>query len=875
MGHDTDREHGPTGLSCWGAKQRRPFVGAVVFWAGCAIGTAWHPGTADAWSLAGALALISLYWCWRRDSNPVMESIGWAAMAIAILCSSIGWAIVRDASLRQVLNDRYTETQGGVYVEVEGRVSESVEFKRTPVQPLLAARGDANRDSAVFSLSVDRVNGEDLGGLCAPWGTVSVWTGPDVIDLRVGEQVRVRGLFEAISRPLNPGEFDRAAHARRNGIAGRVRAAGRESIEKLNDADGLPLRWRMRRFRYEIRQRACSWLLTGLSIRSGTDWLEVAQDDGEESRALLAALLLGDRSTSLRSLEQSFRRTGLVHLLTISGAHLAIFVGLIVCLARLLNVSPQYERVAVVSLVSSYLLILPVEAPLVRAGLMVGVYAVSGLAGRRVDPLSVVGVTAIFVLLWMPWEAITASFQLTYGIVIGMMTLTRQVRIAMFGSKTDFELLSRPRQVIEMIKTATASSIAAWIWATPLTAFHFGSAATLVAPLSVILAPVVALLLTLGYLKCLVTAIFPALAGAAGSVVLTVTDCFIWTVEAADGIPWASVRVPFPGLTWVILVIGFLLFVTTIEESRSRLQIWTWRVCGLLLLLWLLRGHVPGSSALVSGLRRDDGRITMLAVGNGSCYLLESQGRTAVFDCGSGTNSLAGSTIISPSLHRLGVLRVNDLIISHADMDHYNAAAEVISVCTVDRLVVNSPLLATAGRMPGAGVAHLIDFARAAGIQLVVADAGHSTTIGRMRLDWLAPPPLPPARLAAGGRPLTDNELGAVIRVSINGRRLLLTGDTQREGMHRLLNLPGDSLRSDILELPHHGSWDESAAELVSRVNPRIVLQSTAIGRLVADRWAVPLAGMDRYVTARDGAVTILINTLGEIHVETWADTTH
>jgi beta-lactamase superfamily II metal-dependent hydrolase len=109
-----------------------------------------------------------------------------------------------------------------------------------------------------------------------------------------------------------------------------------------------------------------------------------------------------------------------------------------------------------------------------------------------------------------------------------------------------------------------------------------------------------------------------------------------------------------------------------------------------------------------------------------------------------------------------------------------------------------------------------------------------------------------------------------VVRVEAPGGSALLCGDIQAEAMARLLaadDAGGLSLRADVMELPHHGSFHEVAVEFVNRVDPGVVLQSTGQRRWSSDRWAAPLAGRERLVTARDGACGVRVGGRGGIVV--------
>ena len=122
----------------------------------------------------------------------------------------------------------------------------------------------------------------------------------------------------------------------------------------------------------------------------------------------------------------------------------------------------------------------------------------------------------------------------------------------------------------------------------------------------------------------------------------------------------------------------------------------------------------------------------------------------------------------------------------------------------------------------------------------------------------------------------TSNEASMVIRVDLGPHRLLLCGDLQGRGVEDVMaNRDADTLQASIMELPHHGSWSEVSAALVRLVDPQIVLQSTAGGRMIGDRWNEELALRARYVTAECGATIVQLAPDGSPQVQTHLGTSH
>ena len=258
----------------------------------------------------------------------------------------------------------------------------------------------------------------------------------------------------------------------------------------------------------------------------------------------------------------------------------------------------------------------------------------------------------------------------------------------------------------------------------------------------------------------------------------------------------------------------------------------------------------------------------MFAVGDGSCYLLQLPGHTLMFDCGSQQYFDIAQASILPTLKQMGVTRIDTLILSHADMDHYGGSLDLADHIPVGRVFVPPQLLADARANPGTATAYLVDGLTERGLTPRTMTRGWSQTIGgavasggggaELTALW------PPADFA----PKRTNDTSILLAIDTAGRRLFLNGDIADEAMTNLMQL--EDLHADITDLPHHGSIVKSSPAWVLAVSPSIALQSSGRTRLYQDGWPAILEGMEvtRFVTARDGMVQVRVDKDGAI--QTW-----
>ncbi len=820
---------------------RRPVILLALLCAGVLAANLIEVQTIWPWlALAAVLSGAVLIAHWRSRLLPIPAPM---LLSIALLLLSMCWASVREhrvngASLAAMATDR------DHLWHIEGRIASPPTVK-TPGRGSLGRYG-FQEPITVFRFQVQRAihsNGqsEPMNGV-----VLARVNGPGY-HWNIGDRLQLIGMLRAFPPAKNPGETDLAQIARAQGLAGLLDVATTESVVELGvESEWL---WRLRRWQGDLRARAAGWIRQDLP-----------ETDETQRDALLAALMLGERGPGLDGLDKSFTRVGLAHLLAISGMHLAILVLTGLLIVRLFSWPPAIERLVIALLVIAYLVIVPARIPVWRAGVMVLAFLGAGVAGRRLDHLNLWAIAAIAVLLWRPSEIIAPGAQLSFGVVLAFIALTPHLRQKMFGEPGDAELLSPADDIFEQCKTIVTATLVAWLVATPLVAHHFGVICPL-APLATLPAMLLThIALAAGYLKALTAVILPSVGVILAPVLAIATDGLIGLVDRVDRLPLSSLPVQPPGALWTIAatsaVVWWIRF--PVDASASRWRKWAAPVVIVLLGVWLLRPYLPRWIDPTP----DRSRIIMLAVGNGSCYIIESGGEAVMFDAGSGNYLGIGDSTIIPAVRRLGILNVSTLILSHGDVDHFAAAIEVMNELHTRRLLITTDMMHQAQADPLGPMALVMNEAERLGVQLIIADAGYEADYGPSHWTWLHPRP--------EGDYRTSNEASMVIRVEMEPHHILLTGDVQGVGMVEVMEqCDPDDLACSIMELPHHGSWSEMSAEFVRLANPDIILQSTAEGRLIGDRWRDELADRRRYVTAVHGATVVELDRDGSTRVRT------
>lgn len=570
--------------------------------------------------------------------------------------------------------------------------------------------------------------------------------------------------------------------------------------------------------------------------------------------ALLCALVLGDSDPELRDVQEQFRRTGTSHHLAISGMHIAVMGGVVFMIARLLRLSPRVAWWAAMIFVSLYGIAALPSAPVVRSVLLWLAIGVAILSRRATDLLQLLALVVIAMLLYHPLDLFNAGFQLSFGIVLGLIVLTKPMS-HLFGMHKRDESESVPTRWIlraaayidSRIILVLAAGVVAWLVSMPVIASHFTQLNPWAIFASIAIAPVVFVALIAGVMKIVFTAAFPSLAWLWADVAQVPTMGMRLSVEWLGKLPYGDVPLP-PPAWWMIGLFYTTLLLAAIGWSKpsARILCRLAHAAAIFVLLWM-----PYRSTITQAATGQSLRVTLLSVGAGQCAVIEPpSGRVVLIDAGSLSLADPVRRAIAPYLRARGITQIDTITVSHANSDHFSAVGELVEAYGVREIMVapNFYGSATDNPMLAETIAQLNRNQRPP----TTVAPGHVMPLGtETSIKVLWPP--------ASARDLRSNDQSLVLMLTHAGTRILFTGDIEDDAMRELIKDP-DAIRADVLIAPHHGSHESATATFLQAVSAKQTIASndrTLTGKQL--RFDTLVAGTPFYRTHTSGAVTVVI----------------
>lgn len=594
-----------------------------------------------------------------------------------------------------------------------------------------------------------------------------------------GQYIRVSGTISFFQNAPNPGNFNQRFYYRKQGITGALKQARLEEIRAFTGKAGW--KYRLLEWMSDIREKTAEQILAYL---------------GEEKGGVLCSMMLGDRAYMDEEVRENYQKSGIGHLLAISGLHVS-FVGMgIYEILRHASFTRTFAAGGSCAVLILYAVLTGGSISAVRAAVMFLIRMGAEVTGREYDGLTAAGTAMLLMLSFNPLQLFDAGFLLSFGAVLG-------VYLILPFWQTEGE--AKWKRTIKM-------SLSVQLAVLPIMLYYYYEISPYSIFWNLLAVPLAGIVLACGF---------------AGILTGTVVSGGLWPARISYGISGlilgiyeegSRIMLEIPGARWVagrpgtVQILAYYM-VLAVMLACFRFGKKKAAYTGILAAV-LLMGFPHG--------RAGELEIYMMNVGQGDAFFLRGpKGGTYLIDGGSSTVSDVGKYRIEPFLKSEGVGKLDYVWVSHGDIDHLGGIEEMLKRqkygIRIERIV-----------LPGERFwdEKLYEFAQTAteyGAKVYTVEAGQILREGEMELFCI----WPGDEKEKEEMPEPGNEASMVLALRYRRFDMLFTGDLENDAEDTVSARIGElqeqkklSDRFEVLKVGHHGSRNATSERLLEITRP-------------------------------------------------------
>ncbi|TCT16363.1 competence protein ComEC [Natranaerovirga pectinivora] len=617
------------------------------------------------------------------------------------------------------------------------------------------------------------------------------------INLHLKDEVWMEGTLYKLQLPRNDGAWNEKLYYHIRGIDFRFFANEINILEK-----NLSFFQSLKNFRSKVEENYYNLL-------------------AKEDAGIISAMVIGERRGLDGEIRELFQKSGIAHILAISGLHITLIGLFIFQLLKYMRINIRLSGIITIIFLIIYCIFTGASISTQRAVLMVSVLLGSYIFGRTYEIFSALALAGIILLIINPLFIFDVGFQLSFAAVLGIRIITPFLQ----------SYIKWDNKVIKLL----CGSTAAYISTTPIIAFYYYEIPVYAIIVNILIIPLLSVLVPVAFLAGVVSFFSMTLGKILIGIVFFILQFIKFVSEFVSKMPINTILTGKPLLLTLIVLYLVIALIIYYSKSKKKQGFVILGMVGFFIFKTLVTPNYL--------------EVTIIDVAQGdSIFITTPSKKNIIIDGGGSIFEEIGIRRILPFLKYNGINKIHYMFLTHSDLDHISGLIEIIDKVDVDYLFVsktdyNNNLYV-----------ELMRKAKENNVSVVEILKGDSLRIGEIFIECL----FPKENTVVRG----NNDYSLVLSLTYKDIKMLFTGDIERNQELQLLDF---ITPHQILKVAHHGSRTSSNEEFLEVVQPEIGLISYGMynsyghpHQEVIDRYHSYDTIL--YKTGRDGAIRLRTN---------------
>ncbi len=509
----------------------------------------------------------------------------------------------------------------------------------------------------------------------------------------------------------------------------------------------------------------------------------------KDEAALMKAMIVGDKTDLSFHTKDIFSRTGIYHIVAVSGLHIHILAFIVLFLAE--RIHKKYGKIFAIFFVIIYCVFTGLSVSAVRATIMFLIYIFGKLIYRESNVLNSLAVSCIFILCFQPLYLFDIGFQYSFSAVLSLAVFSKPV------SKI-FRKVFR-QDIAEILSSAISVNFipTSVVW------FNFFGLPTMDIFANLIILPFLGIIVFIGFIVGIVGLFSINTASLFSGIPYIIMRIIEFIAEVFSDIPFSYISLGKPDIINILCYLSVVtVFVLFLYRHIDKKVFIVFTVIVIFTNIFYIKSEYQF-------------KVTMLDVGQGDCFVFNYKDRCFIIDGGGEYEEKIGEdkgvSVLYPYLKYMGVDYIDSVFITHPDADHIKGIIEIMDYIDLGKIYVSNKADKTELYEILKQKAYLLN------IEIYELCEGNELNFYN---DVLIECVYPFKENTNEG-----NSGSLVLKINFKNTSFLFTGDINYECEKQIIS-KGNNISADVLKLAHHGSKYSSCEEFIDTVNPKLGIVS-------------------------------------------------